>query len=137
MKNIRMLLYSLAIIIITAACFQSIAMAAQVTRINANRGFIFINGSISDGFVMGAEVCFFPYSDSDEEITCGRVEQTSESFARVKVDNRIAKQIRYGMEARLSVEKESNEITTEPLKCTDDSECGDAGFCFNGKCRHR
>jgi hypothetical protein len=140
MKNIRMLLYSLAIIIITAACFQSIAMAAQVTRINANRGFIFINGSIADGFVMGAEVCFYPSSDSDEEITCGQVEQTSESFARVKVNNRIAKQIRYGMEARLSVEKESKENkekATEPLKCTDDSECGDSGFCFNGKCRQR
>ena len=137
MKNIKMLLYSLAIIIITAACFQSIATAAQVTRINTNRGFIFINGSIADGFVMGAEVCFYPSSDSDEEITCGRVEQTSESFARVKVNNRIAKQIRYGMEARLSVEKESKENATEPLKCTDDSECGDNGFCFNGKCRQR
>jgi uncharacterized membrane protein (DUF485 family) len=137
MKNIRVLLYSLAITIITAACFQSIAMAAQVTRINANRGFIFINGTIADGFVMGAEVCFYASSDPDEEIACGRVEQTSESFARVKVNNRIAKQIRYGMEARLSAEDESKEITTEPLKCTDDSECGDTGFCFNGKCRQR
>ena len=89
---------------------------------------------------MGAEVCFYPSSDSDEEITCGQVEQTSESFARVKVNNRIAKQIRYGMEARLSVEKESKENkekATEPQKCTDDSECGDSGFCFNGKCRKR
>ena len=137
MKNIKMLLYSLAIIIITAACFQSIATAAQVTRINTNRGFIFINGSIADGFVMGAEVCFYPSSDSDEEITCGRVEQTSESFARVKVNNRIAKQIRYGMEARLSVEKESKENATEPQKCTDDSECGDTGFCYHGRCRQR
>ena len=122
---------------IAAAWFHSIAIAAQVTRINTNKGFIFINGNISDGFVMGAKVCFYPSSDSDEEITCGIVEQTSESFARVKVNNRIAKQIRYGMEARLSVEKESKENATEPLKCTDDSECGDNGFCFNGKCRQR
>ena len=137
MKKIRILLFSLAIMVIAATWFQSIAIAAQVTRMNENRGFIFINGSIADGFVMGAEVCFYPSSDSDEEITCGRVEQTSESFARVKVNNRIAKQIRYGMEARLSFEKESKEKETEPLKCTDDSECGDNGFCFQGKCRQR
>jgi hypothetical protein len=110
-------------------------MAAQVTRINTNRGFIFINGSISDGFVMGAEVCFYPSSDSDEEITCGQVEQTSESFARVKVNNRIAKQIRYGMEARLSVVEENKEKATEPQKCTDDSECGDSGYCVDGRCQ--
>jgi hypothetical protein len=133
MKNIRILLYSLAFIIITAACFQSIAMAAQVTRINTNKGFIFINGSIADGFVMGAEVCFYPSSDSDEEITCGRVKQASESFARVKVDNRIANRIRYGMEARLSDE----EITQEALPCSNDSDCGGTGFCFNGKCRDK
>jgi hypothetical protein len=137
MKKIRILLFSLAIMIIAATWFQSIGIAAQVTRINTNKGFIFINGSIADGFVLGAEVCFYPSSDSDEEITCGRVEQVSESFARVEVNNRIAKQIRYGMEARLSVEKESKEVTTEPQKCTDDSECGDNGFCIDGKCQQR
>jgi hypothetical protein len=135
MKNIRVLLYSLAIIVIAAACLQSIAIAAQVTRINTNRGFIFINGSIADGFVLGAEVCFYPSSDSDEEIACGRVEQASESFARVKINNRIAKQIRYGMEARLSAEEESKEKATEPQKCTDDSECGDSGYCVDGICQ--
>ena len=137
MKNINLWLFSLAVMVIALTSFQNIAMAAQVTGINAHKGLIFINGSIADGFVMNAEVCFYPSSDSDKEITCGRVEQVSESFARVKVNNRIAKQIRYGMEARLSVEKESKENTTEPQKCTDDSECGDNGFCFNGKCRQR
>jgi hypothetical protein len=80
-------------------------------------------------------VCFYPSSDSDEEITCGRVEQASESFARVRVNNRIAKQIRYGMDARLSVEEKSEEKTTEPQKCTEDSECGDSGYCVDGKCQ--
>jgi hypothetical protein len=135
MKKINILFSSLAIIVIATVSFQSIAMAAQVTRINEKKGFIFIDGSISDGFVMGANVCF--YSSSGEEITCGRVEQTSESFARVKINNRIANQIRYGMEARLSVEKESQEEKTEPQTCTDDSECGNAGFCFNGNCQQR
>jgi hypothetical protein len=135
MKKINILFSSLAIIVIATASFQSIAMAAQVTRINEKKGFIFIDGSISDGFVMGANVCF--YSSSGEEITCGQVEQTSESFARVKINNRIANQIRYGMEARLSVEKESQEEKTGPQTCTDDSECGNTGFCFNGRCRQR
>ncbi len=135
MKKINILFSSLAIIVIATVSFQSIAMAAQVTRINEKKGFIFIDGSISDGFVMGANVCF--YSSSDEEITCGRVEQTSESFARVKINNRIANQIRYGMEARLSVEKESQEEKTGSQTCTDDSECGNTGFCFNGRCQQR
>ncbi|MFZ0482169.1 MAG: hypothetical protein WAL93_02170 [Desulfobacterales bacterium] len=135
MKKINILFSSLAIIVIATASFQSIAMAAQVTRINEKKGFIFIDGSISDGFVMGANVCF--YSSSGKEITCGQVEQTSESFARVKINNRIANQIRYGMEARLSVEKESQEEKTGPQTCTDDSECGNTGFCFNGRCRQR
>jgi len=135
MQKIKVLLLALAFMVIAATFFESISMAAQVTRIHSNRKYIFINGSIADGFVMGAKVCF--YSSSGEEITCGRIEQASESFAKVRVDNRIAKQINYGMEARLSVEKESKEDATEPQKCTDDSECGDSGFCINGRCQQR
>jgi hypothetical protein len=135
MQKIKVSLLTLAIRVVAAIFFQSISMAAQVTRINTNKGFIFIDGSITDGFVMGATVCF--YSSSGKEITCGRVEQVSESFVRVKVNNRIAKQISYGMEARLSVKKDAKEETKLPLKCTDDSECGDTGFCYNGKCRQR
>jgi len=135
MQKTKVLLVTLAMIVIAATFFESISMAAQVTRIHSSRKYIFINGSIADGFVMGAKVCFFSSPDSDEEITCGPIEQASESFAKVRVNNRIAKQIRYGMEARLAVEKESKEETTKPQKCTDDSECGDSGFCINGRCQ--
>jgi len=135
MQKIKVLLVALSIMIIAATFFQSISMAAQVTRIHSSKKYIFINGSIADGFVMGAKVCFFSSPDSDEEITCGPIEQASESFAKVRVNNRIAKQIRYGMEARLAVEKESKEETTEPKACSDDSECGDSGFCINGRCQ--
>ena len=83
--------------------------------------------------VITARVCF--YASLDEEITCGMIEQASESFAKVRVDNRMAKKIRYGMEAKLSVENERKEVTTESLKCTEDSECGDSGFCIDGKCQ--
>ena len=133
MQNIKISLMSLIIIVIATTIFQSISMAAQVTRIHSSRKYIFVNGSIAEGFVMGATVCF--YSSSGEEITCGRIEQASESFSRVRVDNRIAKQIRHGMEARLSDEEESKEEETESKACTEDSECGDTGFCFNGRCR--
>ena len=133
MKKIKIWLYSVAIMVIAAAGFQSLAMAAQVTRINTNKGFIFISGTIADGFVLGAKVCF--YSSSDEEITCGRVEQASESFARVKVNNRIAKKIRYGMEAKLSDEKANKTEKTRPQACSDDSDCGSTGYCVNGKCQ--
>jgi len=135
MKNIEVLLFSLAIVVIALTSFQSIAAAAQVTRINQNKGYIFIDGTIAEGFVMGAKVCF--YSSSREKITCGRVEQASETFARVKVNNRIAKKIQYGMTAKVSDKKDTMEKEIVPLPCTTDSECGDAGFCFEGNCRQR
>jgi hypothetical protein len=137
MQKMKVFLITMAITMIAVIFFQSISTAAEVTRIHSSRKYIFINGSIADGFVVGAKVCFYSSPDSDEEITCGPIEQASESFARVRVDNRIAKQIRYGMEARLS-DKTANETqTTEPRECADDSECGNTGFCFNGKCQQR
>lgn len=135
MKKIEVVLFTLAIVAIALTSFQSIAAAAQVTRINQNKGYIFIDGSIAEGFVMGAKVCF--YTDSGEKITCGRVEQTSENFARVKISNRVAYKIHYGMTAKLSVKKDTKEKATAPLPCTVDSDCGDAGFCFEGTCRQR
>jgi hypothetical protein len=135
MKKIKVLFFSLAIVVIAATSFQSIATAAQVTRINAKKGYIFIDGTIADGFVMGARVCF--YTPSGEEVTCGRIEQASDSFARVKVNNRIAIYIRYGMAATLAVKKETKEKATAPKPCTNDSDCGDAGFCFQGTCHQR
>ena len=135
MKKMKVLLFSLAILIIALTSFQNIAAAAQVTRINQNKGYIFINGSIAEGFVMGAKVCF--YTASGEKITCGRIQQASENFARVKISNRIAYKIEYGMTAKLSVKKDTEEPAAAPLPCTTDSDCGDAGFCFEGRCRQR
>ena len=122
-----------AIVVITAISFESIVMAAEVTRINKNRGLIVINGNKDDGFVMGATVCF--YSSSGEEITCGKVQQTSASYVTVKVNNRKAKQIRNGMEAQLSVEITDKGEGTDRQDCVDDSGCGDGGYCINGECQ--
>jgi hypothetical protein len=132
MQKVEVFLVVLVIIVITVTSFNDSAQAAQVTRINTNRGLIVVDGNKDDGFIMGATICF--YSSSGEEITCGRVQQTSESYATVKVNNREAKQIKYGMEAKIPVEKSDEEVTKEDKGCVDDSECGDAEVCINGKC---
>ncbi|MBW2327170.1 MAG: hypothetical protein JRF45_11985, partial [Deltaproteobacteria bacterium] len=80
-----------------------------------------------------AIVCF--YSSSGEEITCGRVQQTSESYVTVKVNNRKAKQIRYGMEATLHDENPEKKDAIEKQNCVDDSDCGADGYCVNGECQ--
>jgi len=133
MHKIKTVLVALAIVVVSAASFKCIAQEAQVTRINKNRGLIVINGNKDDGFVMGATVCF--YSSSGEEITCGKVQQTSGSYVTVKVNNRKAKQIRNGMEAQLSVEITDKGEGTDRQDCVDDSGCGDGGYCINGECQ--
>ena len=137
MRNFNLLFITLSIMVIAAASFENIAAAAQVTRIHSSRKYVFINGSIAEGFVMGAKVCFYASPDSDKPVTCGRIEQASESFARVRVNNRIAKQIQYGMDARLSDEIAGKEEakTAKPENCADDSECGYYGYCVDGRCQ--
>jgi hypothetical protein len=137
MTKLKVLFITLSMMVIIGIFFGGISIAAQVTRIHSSRKYVFINGSIADGFVIGARVCFYSSPDSDEPVTCGRIEQASESLARVRINNRIAKQIRYGMEARLSNEMAGKEKakTAEPANCTDDSECGYNGYCVDGKCQ--
>jgi hypothetical protein len=136
MQRIKTILIVLAIVVASATSFKCNVQAAEVTRINENRGLIVINGNKADGFVMGAKVCF--YSSSGEEITCGRVRQTSESYVTVEVDNRKAKQIRNGMEAQLEDDEKGQEYVGSPKEeksCVDDSECGNSGYCVNGNCQ--
>ena len=135
MPRITTILIALAIVVVSATSFKCIAQAAQVTRINKSKGLIVINGNKDDGFVMGATVCF--YSTSGEKITCGRVQQISDSHVTVKVNNRKAKQIRYGMEAQLEdkeIGQEYVESPKEEQRCIDDSDCGAGEYCVNGRC---
>ena len=84
---------------------------------------------------MGATVCF--YSTSGEEITCGRIQQTTESHVTVKVNNRKAKQIRNGMEAQLEDKEKGQEYVESTKKeqgCIDDSDCGAGEYCVTGRC---
>ena len=132
MKKIKIFFLVLSVLMMAGIFFKGIAIAAQVTRIYADKGLIIIDGNKDDGFIMGAKVCF--YSASGEIIACGRVKQTSESYATIKVNNRKSKQITYGMEAKIPVEKSSEKVTKEDKGCSDDSECGDFGVCIYGKC---
>ena len=136
MQRIKIFIAVLAIIVIATISFRGVVLAAEVTRINENRGLIVINGSKEAGFVMGATVCF--YSTSGEQITCGSVQQTSESYVTVGVDNRKAKQIRYGMEAQLEDDGKGQGYIGSPKEensCVDDSECDNSGYCVNGNCQ--
>jgi hypothetical protein len=100
MKKIKSFLLLISVMMIAVTFYKGIAIAAEVTRINAKKGLIVIDGKKSEGFIIGAKVCF--YSSSGEEITCGRVRQTSESYVTIEVNNRDAKKLKYGVEAKLS-----------------------------------
>ena len=58
MKKIKIFFLVLSVMMIATTFYKGIAIAAQVTRINENKGLIVIDGNKSDGFIMGAKVCF-------------------------------------------------------------------------------
>ncbi|MBW1841364.1 MAG: hypothetical protein JRI75_06180 [Deltaproteobacteria bacterium] len=84
-------------LLIAGLSFSGFALAAEVSRVQTNRGHIYINQGKDAGFIMGTEVCV--YDVSGEEITCGTVKQTNPNYAVIKVNNRLAKQIKVGMKA--------------------------------------
>jgi len=104
MRKIRLFLVVLTIVVLSVASFQCIATAAEVTRINRNKGHVFINEGKDAGFILGATVCF--YSPSEAELLCGRVQRTTDAYAVVKVNNREVKKIKVGTKAKLYEETE-------------------------------
>ena len=104
MRKIRLLIAVLTITLLSVTSFQGIATSAEVTRVNRNKGQVFINQGKDAGFILGAMVCF--YSLSGAELFCGRVQRTTDAYAVVKVNNREAKRINIGTEAQLYEEKE-------------------------------
>jgi ribosomal protein L35AE/L33A len=108
MKKIKLFLVALAIIVLASTSFEGFCRAAEVTRINQSKGQVFINEGKDAGFIFGAKVCF--YSSSDNELICGKVLRTTDSYAIVKIRNvRETKNIEIGSEAMLYVEKENKE----------------------------
>ncbi len=86
-------------IFVVTIVLSTMAVAAQVTRIHANKGHIYIDEGKDSGYTMGAEVCF--YTTDGQEITCGQIRQTLPGRAMVQVKNRVAKKIKKGTEAKL------------------------------------
>lgn len=89
--------FFLAAITIIAVYNGGGALAAEVTKVNVSKGYVYIDAGKEAGFSMGADVCF--YSLAGEKIDCGKVRQTSDAKAMVKVNNRKAKLIKKGMAA--------------------------------------
>lgn len=103
MQRIIKFLVVLTVLATATLFIESTVLAAEVTKIHTSKGHVTIDQGKSAGFTLGAEVCI--YSNSGEEIACGRVRRTSETSAMVQVNNRLAKKIERGMTARLMSSK--------------------------------
>ncbi len=105
MQQIKVFTVSLTILVLAATFLESVATAAQVTRVNESSGRVYINGGANDGYVLGTIVCF--YISTRDMLVCGAVESASGSEAIVKVEKRWGKKILKGTEAILpDVEEE-------------------------------
>ncbi|UCD32305.1 MAG: hypothetical protein JSW04_12770 [Desulfobacterales bacterium] len=104
MRRVKICFFVVTVVVLTIAYFSGNVAAAEVTRMNRNRGHIFINEGKGAGFMKGAKVCF--YSVSGEELLCGTILRTTDKYAVVKVNNRQIRKIKMGTEARLYVGKD-------------------------------
>ena len=59
MKKTKGLLIMPIIIIIVVTFFGSFAFAAKVTRVNKEKGYVFVDDGKISGLIMGTEKCFF------------------------------------------------------------------------------
>ena len=88
----------LIVIVIAVALVGQVAVAAEVTRVNPSEGHVYINKGKPAGFIVGAKVCIYL---SSEETVCGKIFRTTDSYSVLRVDNRKARHIKYGMKAIL------------------------------------
>jgi 3-dehydroquinate synthetase len=120
MKKVNIFLVTVSIIVLTIICFTGMAVAAQISWVNESKGRVHINGGITDGYIVGATVCFI--ISSGETLACGTVQSAEASSAVVIVDKNSAKRMKKGTEALLYVEKEDKEESKETSKETQDKE---------------
>ncbi|MBW2157979.1 MAG: hypothetical protein JRG87_15260 [Deltaproteobacteria bacterium] len=118
MNKLKVFLVTLTIIVLASICFTGMTMAAQVSWVNESKGRVHINGSVDDGYIVGATVCFIVDFKSGEKLVCGTVQSAEASNAVVKVDKNSAKRMKKGTEAMLYVEKQDK----EEIKETQDKE---------------
>jgi len=100
MKKAHKLCIAFAVMLVAAVFFSSVVCAAEVSRIQAHKGHIFINEGKDAGFLIGTKVCIYGFSG--EEITCGEVSQTNPNYAMIRVEKQMAREIKIGMKAVIS-----------------------------------
>jgi len=88
----------LIVIVISVALVGQVAVTAEVTRVNPSEGHVYVNKGKPAGFIVGAKVCIYL---SSEETACGKIFRTTDSYSVLRVDNRKARHIKYGMRAKL------------------------------------
>jgi len=103
MPKIKAVFLSTTAIAFAVMVWGTSARAAEVTKVNAGEGHVYIDQGKDDGFVFGAEVCF--YGPEEKKIACGTVRQSQLTHAMVSVDKKAAKLIKKGTIAELQKEK--------------------------------
>lgn len=103
MPTLKTLFLSTAAIALAVMVWGTTTLAAEVTKVDSQDGHVYIDQGKDDGFVFGAEVCF--YGPDKKKITCGTVRQSQPTYAMVGVDNKAAKLIKKGTKAELQKEK--------------------------------
>jgi len=88
----------LIVIVIAVVLVGQVAVAAEVTRVKPREGQVYVNKGKPAGFIVGAKVCIYL---SSEETVCGKIFRTTDSYSVLRVDNRKARHIKYGMKAIL------------------------------------
>jgi len=91
----------LIVIVIAVALAGQVAVAAEVARVNPSKGQVYINKGKPAGFIVGAKVCIYL---SSKETACGKIFRATDSYSvlrLLRVDNRKARYIEYGMKAIL------------------------------------
>ena len=111
MSRIKTLGFIFTVVAVVAFVFPAVVRSAQVVRINAKKGHIYIDEGKDSGYTFGAEVCF--YASDGQEITCGKVRQTLPGRAMVQIKSRVAKKIKKGIEVKLKGVKIGNKKTMQ------------------------
>jgi hypothetical protein len=87
MKKTKGLLIMPIIIIIVVTFFGSFAFAAKVTRVNKEKGYVFVDDGKISGLIMGTEKCFF--LPSGEQLVDRIVQEISASESVVSKNREL------------------------------------------------
>ena len=116
MKKIKGLLVMPTIIVIVVTFFGGIAFAAIVTRVNKEKGDVFVDDGEISGLIMGTEKCFF--LPPGEQLVDSIVQEISDSESVVEKNIKL---VGWGKkEKRKSTKQKYREALDKQLKIQDD-----------------